>query len=140
MSDHIEHYKAGMATYGQGDYAAAIESFEKALELKPDWTEAMHGLALALMHGEQLDRAIEIGHAIAEIDKEDPFAHTSLSMFYQRKSQIAEKAGLEKEAKELIKLAEDQGSKARLLSWKIELRTNPTAPPPGPVGSMDVIE
>ena len=139
MSAHIEHYKVGMSTYGQGDYASAIEAFEKSLAEKPDWTEAMHGLALALMHGNQLDRAIEIGLAIAAIDKEDPFAHTSLSMFYQRKSQIAEEAGLEKEAKELIQLAEDQGSKARLLSWKIELRTNPDAVPPGPAGSMDVL-
>ncbi len=140
MSTHVEHYKVGMAAYGQGDNASAIEAFEKALVEKPDWTEAMHGLALALMHMDELDRAIEVGHAIAKIDKEDPFAHTSLSMFYQRKSQIAEKAGLEKEAKELIKIAEDQGSKARLLSWKIELRTNPTAPPPGPIDSMDVID
>ncbi|MCA9003471.1 MAG: tetratricopeptide repeat protein [Planctomycetes bacterium] len=140
MSDHLEHYKAGMASYGQGQYDAAIASFEEALKAKPEWTDAMHGLALALMHAEEFDRAIEVGKAIAEIDKEDPFAHTSLSMFYQRKSQIAEKAGLEAEAKELIRLAEEQGNKARLLSWKIELKTNPTAPPPGPVGSMDVIE
>jgi len=27
-----------------------------------------------------------------------------------------------------------------MLSWKQELKANPNAPPPGPAGSMDVIQ
>ncbi len=140
MSIHVEHYKEGMTAYGQGDNQAAVAAFRKALEAKPEWPEAMHGLATALMHAGELDEAIEVALRIAEIDKEDPFVHTSLSIFYQRKSAIAEKAGDEEAAKKFIKMAEDEGAKARMLSWKIELRTNPNAPPPGPADGMRVIE
>ncbi|HPF12930.1 MAG: tetratricopeptide repeat protein [Planctomycetes bacterium] len=140
MSIHVEHYKEGMTAYGKGDNPAAIAAFQKALDAKPEWTEAMHGLALACLHDGQVDRAIEVGLAIAEIDKGDPFVHTSLSIFYQRKSQVAEKAGDEPEAKKYIKLAEEEGAKARLLSWKIELKTNPNAAPPGPADGMRVID
>ena len=68
----------------------------------------------------------EIGKRIVELDPDDAFAHTSLSMFYQRKGMIDE--------------AEAEGAKARMLSWKEELRKNPDAPPPGPAGSMNVIQ
>ena len=47
-------------------------------------------------------------------------------MFFQRKGDIEE--------------AEKEGAKARMLSWKEELKKNPDAPPPGPAGSMDVIQ
>ena len=140
MSNHVEHYKEGMAAYGQGDHPTAIAAFQKSLEEKPDWTDAMHGLALAYLHSGNPDKAIEVGLAIAEIDKEDPFVHTSLSIFYQRKSQIFEEAKDEENAKKYIKLAEEEGNKARLLSWKIELKTNPDARPPGPADGMRVIE
>ncbi len=63
-----------------------------------------------------LDEAIQIGNRIVELDPEDPFAHTSLSMFLQRKGLIPE--------------AEAEAAKARLVSWKLELRKNPNAPPP----------
>jgi len=139
-SPHIEHYKEGMMAYSKGENATAVAAFRKALEAKPDWTDAMHGLATALMHDHKVDEAIEVGKRIAELDKEDPFVHTSLSIFYQRKSYLAEQAKNEEEAKKYIKLAEEEGAKARMLSWKIELRTNPDAKPPGPADGMRVIE
>ena len=61
-------------------------------------------------------------------------------MFYQRQSVAAEEAGDEPKARELIDLAEKEGAKARMISWKDELKTNPDARPPGPAGSMDVIQ
>ncbi len=39
-----------------------------------------------------------------------------------------------------IEDAEREGAKARMISWKEELKKNPDAPPPGPAGSMDVIQ
>ena len=45
----------------------------------------MHGIALAHMHLGELDQAIEVGSRIVELDPNDAFAHTSLSMFFQRK-------------------------------------------------------
>ena len=126
MEPADELYMEGMRLFGEGKNKEAIEVFAKCLEARPNWTEAMHGLAMAHMNNGTLDDAIRIGKEILEIDKNDAFAHTSLSMFYQRKGMIEE--------------AEKEGAKARMLSWKEELKTNPNAPPPGPAGSMDVIQ
>ena len=135
-----DHYLAGLKLFGEQKHAEAIAAYEKALALAPDWTDALHGLAMACMHAGSLDRAIEVGLRICELDAEDPFAHTSLSMFYQRKGAVAEQAGNADEARAMIELAEKEGAKARMLSWKQELKTNPNAPPPGPAGSMDVVQ
>lgn len=116
-----ELYMEGMRLFGVGQNKEAIEVFERCLAERPKWTDAMHGLAMAHMNAGTLDDAIRIGKEILEIDKHDAFAHTSLSMFYQRKGNIEE--------------AESEGAKARMLNWKQELKENPNAPPPsGPMG------
>jgi Tfp pilus assembly protein PilF len=81
---------------------------------------------MAYMNEGKLDDAIRVGNEIVAIDANDAFAHTSLSMFYQRKDMIDE--------------AEKEAAKARMISWKEDLKKNPDAPPPGPAGSMDVIQ
>ena len=126
MDERTEHYMNGLALFGEGKPLEAVEAYKKALEVSPDWTEAMHGLAMAYMNANKIDEAIQVGNAIVELDKNDAFAHTSLSMFYQRKGMIEE--------------AEKEAAKARMISWKEELKKNPNAPPPGPAGSMDVIQ
>lgn len=133
-------YMEGMNHFAAGDHEAAEGSYRQALEHQPEWTDAMLGLATTLMHLGRLDEAIEIGTRITEIDKDDPFPHTSLSIFYQRKSAIAEAAGEKEQAMELIAAAEKSGAQARLLSWKQELRTNPDAPRPDLPSGMDVIQ
>ncbi|HJM58247.1 MAG: hypothetical protein CMJ98_07700 [Planctomycetes bacterium] len=135
-----EHYLEGLKHYGEDNYPAAAEAQRKALEEAPEWTEAMHGLSMALMHGGEIDEAIAIGKRICELDPEDAFAHTSLSMFYQRKSVIAREEGDALASMGYIEDAELEGSKARMISWKEELKKNPDAPPPGPAGSMDIIQ
>ena len=61
-----------------------------------------------------------------EVDAEDPQAFTSLSMIYQRLDKIDD--------------AEKAQAKARMLSWKQELKTNPNAPPPADAGGMNVVQ
>lgn len=133
-------YLRGLKLFGEQKHAEAIAAYLEALEVQPEWTEAMHGLAMAHMHAGSLDEAIAVGKRICELDAEDPFAHTSLSMFYQRKGAVAEKAGDQEKARAMIDEAEREGARARMLSWKQELKTNPDAAPPGPAGSMDVIQ
>jgi tetratricopeptide (TPR) repeat protein len=156
MSDRAEHYKTALGHFGRQEFAEAIEAYRRALEVSPDWTEALHGLAMAQMQSGQVDEAIETGRRIVELDDHDAFAHTSLSLFYQRKSAVyeeranAKKAagtltdeeleGLKEKARAMIEAAEAEGAKARMIAWKEELKTNPDAPPPGPAGSMDVIQ
>lgn len=131
MTDSIEErrqalYMEGLALFGKEQHEEALVKYDEALEIDPDWTEAMHGKAMALMRLERYDDAIGVGKRIVELDPNDAFAHTSLSMFYQRKGMIDE--------------AEAEGAKARMISWKEELKKNPDAAPPGPAGSMKVIQ
>ncbi len=128
MTDSIEErrqvpYLEGLALFGKDDHEGAIVKYDESLAIDPEWTEAMHGKAMALMQLERFDEAIEIGQRIVELDPNDAFAHTSLSMFFQRKVMIEE--------------AEAEGAKARMISWKEELKTNPDARPPGPAGNLD---
>ncbi|MEM1452014.1 MAG: tetratricopeptide repeat protein [Planctomycetota bacterium] len=131
MGDSIEErrqvpYMEGLKLFGEDKHDEAIAKYEESLQVDPEWTEAMHGKAMALMQLERYDDAIEVGLRIVELDPNDAFAHTSLSMFYQRKGMIEE--------------AEAEGAKARMIAWKEELKTNPDAPPPGPAGNLDVIQ
>ena len=126
MSDRATYYKEAMTLFGQEKHEEAIAVYEKALELSPDWTEALHGIAIAYMKLGKFDEAIEVGQRIVKLDPEDAFAHTSLSMFFQRKGLIPE--------------AEAEAAKARMISWKQELKTNPDARPPGPAGGMPVVQ
>ncbi len=116
MTDRLEHYKRGLALFGENKHSEAIEEYRAALKDDGDWTDGLHGLAMALMHAGQLDEAIETGKRIVELDSDDSFAHTSLSMFYQRKGMLEE--------------AEKEAAQARMLSWKEEQKKNPGAPPP----------
>ena len=102
-----------MKLFGEEKHREAIEAYERALQEAPDWTEALHGIAIALMNREEYDQAIEVGRRICELDSKDPFAHTSLSIFYQKKSALAEAAGDEEASRELIELAEKEGAKAK---------------------------
>ena len=126
MSDRIEHYKKALKLFGENKPQEAIEQYRQALTEDPDWTEALHGLAMAQMQAGLLDEAIATGLRIVELDPNDAFAHTSLSMFYQRKGMIDE--------------AEREGAKARMVAWKNELKENPDAPPPMDPGGMNVMQ
>jgi tetratricopeptide (TPR) repeat protein len=125
VSTPIEHYKAGLTLFGQQKNAEAAVEFQKALDLKPDWLDAMHALATAQSKlGRQDDALATIGRVI-ELDPDDPFAYTSQSIFLQRKGLIPE--------------AEKAQAQARMASWKQDLKKNPNAPPPD-TGPMKVVQ
>ncbi len=126
MSTPLEHYKQGLGLYGQHKNEEAAEQFRKALELKPDWLDAMHALATAQSKLGRHDEALATIARVIELDPDDAFAYTSQSIFLQRKGLIPE--------------AEAASAKARMAAWKKELKTNPNAPPPGPAGGMSVVQ
>ena len=126
MSDAQSHYLAGLKLFGEEQHAEAIAEYEKALELKPDWTDAMHALATSQSKLGDQDKAIATVNRIIELEPNDAFAFTSLSIFLMRQGKIPE--------------AEAAGAKARMISWKEELKTNPDAPPPTPPGGMNVVQ
>ena len=126
MSDRKTHYLAGLKHFGANEHEKAVVEYEKALELSPEWTEAMHALATAYSKLGDQDKAIAVVERIIELEPDDAFAYTSLSIFLQRKGLVPE--------------AEKAAAKARMISWKEELKKNPNAPPPAPPGGMNVVQ
>ncbi|MEY2784444.1 MAG: hypothetical protein RL277_648 [Planctomycetota bacterium] len=125
MSEALNHYKQGLGLFGQGKFEEAIASFQQALASRPQWAEALHALATAQSKAGDQDSALATIEKVIALDPEDPFGYTSQSIFLQRKGLIPE--------------AEKAQAKARMASWKQELKTNPKAPPPD-TGPMKVVQ
>ncbi len=126
MDERKTHYLAGLKRFGENQHEAAIVEYRRALELSPDWPEVLHALATACSKLGRHDEAIEVIQRVIALEPEDAFAYTSLSIFLQRKGLIPE--------------AEKAAAKARMLSWKEELKRNPNAPPPSEPGGMSVVQ
>jgi tetratricopeptide (TPR) repeat protein len=126
MTTPMEHYKQGLAFYGQQKNEEAAAEFRAALEGRPDWLDAMHALATAQSKLGRQDEALATIARVIELDPTDPFAFTSQSIFLQRKGLIPE--------------AEAASAKARMAAWKKELKTNPNAPPPSGATGMNVVQ
>jgi Flp pilus assembly protein TadD len=126
MSDRKTHYLAGLKFFGQDKHAEAVEEYRKAIALSPDWLEALHALATAQSKLGDHDGALATIARVIQLDPDDPFAYTSQSIFLQRKGLIPE--------------AESAQAKARMASWKQELKKNPNAPPPDNAGGIKVVQ
>jgi tetratricopeptide (TPR) repeat protein len=103
-----DHYYAGTDLFGEGKLAEAIAEYTRALELNPQFSDALHGLAQAYHAQQDFDRTIETAQRILALDPEDILAWTTISRAYQRKGMVPE--------------AEEAGNKARILGWKQQLR------------------
>ena len=126
MTSVKELYLKGLSLYGQGKHADAIAAFEAAFEADPGRAECLQALAMAQMHAGRLQEALASVLRLTEMTPADPQAFTSLSMIYQRLDRIDD--------------AEKAQAKARMLSWKEELKTNPKAPPPADAGGINVVQ
>jgi tetratricopeptide (TPR) repeat protein len=107
-----DHYYAGIDLFGEGKLAEAIGEYTRALELNPQFSDALHGLAQAYHAQQDFDRTIETAQRILALDPEDILAWTTISRAYQRKGMVPE--------------AEEAGNKARILGWKQQLREQKT--------------
>lgn len=116
MTDAKTHYLAGLKLFGQNKFEEAIVEHERALVLKPDWTDVLNALATAQSKAGRNEEAVTTIQRAIELNPNDPFVFTSLSIFLQRLGKIPE--------------AEAAGAQARMLNWKDELKKNPNAPPP----------
>jgi len=103
-----EYFELAVNAFGDDKLDEAIENYRKALEIDPDYQDALHGVGMALFNSGRVDEAIATAKKLIELDKDDILAHTSLSMFYQAQGRIED--------------AEKEGNVARILGWKQELR------------------
>ena len=126
MADAKTHYLNGLKHFGRNEFEQAIAEYGEALALKPDWADVLHALATAHSKLGRQDEAIRIIQRVIELSPDDAFAFTSLSIFLQRQGKIPE--------------AESAAAKARMISWKEELKKNPNAPPPSGSDGMKVVQ
>ena len=103
-----EYFEQAVNAFGDDKLDESIEKYKKALEIDPNYQDALHGLGMALFNRGLLEEAIATAKKLIAIDPDDILAHTSLSMFYQSQGRIEE--------------AEKEGNTTRILGWKQELR------------------
>lgn len=106
-----DHYYNALDLFADGKHEEAVSEYQKSIAADPTFTESLHGLARAYQDMQLYDDAIAAAKRIAEMDKNDILAHTSLSILYQKKGMIPE--------------AEEEANKARILGWKQELKKTP---------------
>ena len=117
MASTEELYDEGLDLAFEGKFQEAIVKYREALQIDPDFVDAVHALAMAHAELEELDDAIAVGKRLCELVPDDILAHTSLSTFYQRKGMIPE--------------AEAEAAKAKVLDWKRQLAEQKKDKPDG---------
>jgi len=108
MADKEQLCDDAVDCYAEDKYDEAIALYKQALELDPNFDDAIHGLTMCYQAKGDLDAAIELTKRSIERNPEDILAFTNLSMFYQKKG--------------MIKEAETAGAEARRLDWKRQLK------------------
>ena len=83
-----EYFEQAVNAFGDEKLDEAIEAYKKALEMDPNYQDALHGLGMALFNRGRVDEAIAAARKLIEIDQDDILAHTSLSMFYQSQGRM----------------------------------------------------
>ena len=87
--EKIARYKSGLTRFTQQDFTGALEDFKRALEIDPEFAEVLQSIAHVYEKLEDFDAALEYAQKAVEYNPDDFLAHTSLSIFYQRKGMIA---------------------------------------------------
>lgn len=126
MAEPKDHYLAGLKLFGAQKNEEAIAEYDRALAAKPDWVDVLLAKATSQSNLGRHEEAIATVNRVIELTPDDAMAFTSLSIFLQRMNKIEE--------------AEAAQAKARMISWKEELKKNPNAPPPDDAGGMKVVQ
>ena len=86
-----------------GDLEEAAKYFRQVVEQEPQFQDGWHALGMALYKLDRYEESIEAGKRAAQIDPNNQFVWSSLSLAYNANKQKAE--------------AEAAGAKARIISW-----------------------
>src|SRR5476651_2529445 len=93
-----------------GELEEATNYFRKVVEQDAQFQDGWHALSMALYKLDRYEESIEAGKRAAEIDPNNQFVWSSLSLAYNANKQKAE--------------AEAAGAKARIISWGGKVRVD----------------
>ncbi|MCE0498653.1 MAG: tetratricopeptide repeat protein [Methylacidiphilales bacterium] len=112
MPTNDELMDEGSAALAVGDLEEAVKYFRQVVEQDPQFLDGWHALGMAFYKLDRYVEAIEAGTRAAQIDPNNQFVWSSLSLAYNANKQKAE--------------AEAAGAKARIISWggKVKLDEN----------------
>ena len=102
-----------------GELDEAAKYFRQVVEQDARFQDGWHALSMALYKLDRYEESIEAGRRAAEIDPNNQFVWSSLSLAYNANKQKAE--------------AEAAGAKARIISWGGKIK--PESSETGPAGS-----
>src|SRR6185369_18051411 len=108
MSDHVSLYDQGDKLKDEGKLEEAVAKFKEALTADPNYALAHSGLAVVLQKLGRHDDAISHARRVCELEPNDPFSFTALSVTYQRAF-----AGTQN--MQYIRMAEDAMEQSRVL-------------------------
>jgi tetratricopeptide (TPR) repeat protein len=85
-----ELYDLAVDLKDKGDREAAIARLEEALAIDPEFAIAHGMLAKLYVDLAQIDKAIAHAKKVVELEPDDTFSYTALSVIYQRCGKIPE--------------------------------------------------
>jgi tetratricopeptide (TPR) repeat protein len=104
MNEASTLYREAIKLFQEDKLRDAIARLEKATEIDPKFADAYEALGEMYFRSERLDDAIRVTQRFCELAPDAVMAHTNLSRLYQKKG--------------MIKEAEEEQAKARMLSMK----------------------
>ena len=84
MSDAVQLYDEADALKEQGKLEEAIDKLKEALAVDETYTLAHSALGILLQKSGQHDEAIQHVQRVCELEPDDPFSYTSMSVICQR--------------------------------------------------------
>jgi len=108
MPSKEDLYDEGIDLVADGKVEEAVEKYRAAIALDAGYVDGWQALALAYNDLGRHDDAIAAAKKLVELSPDDELAHTTLSRIYQAANMVPE--------------AEAEGAKARMLSWKRQLK------------------
>ncbi len=82
------HLNAGLTAASQGNWRAAVEAFQAAVDAAPEWSDGHHNLSIALTHAGDLPGALEAARRATERGPTSSAAWLNLGNLAARSNEI----------------------------------------------------
>jgi tetratricopeptide (TPR) repeat protein len=114
----------GVALVNAGRLQEAIEHYEQALRLKPDYVEAHNNLGAALANAGRLQEAIEHYQQALRLKPDFTNAYYNLALAYDRMQQSSEAIGAAQKALDLARAQGQEAQAKQIEDWLNAYRVN----------------